>query len=157
MGREPLAILEDGGPSFVLKKEFPAAETFRAWAYPLSRISIDSGDVPFLYGKKGRPPRPDEHGNAGDRGPGEWAKADDAWGYAFRGGDRFYFVGGSRRQKTIEVFDLTGGTMRLVRTFKSVDTGRRYTYFRPFESGALLVQGNRVGVYAFPDLREVTY
>ena len=157
MGREPLAILEDGGPSFVLKKEFPAAETFRAWAYPLSRISIDSGDVPFLYGKRGDLPARMNMETLEIEDLGEWAKADDAWGYAFRGGDRFYFVGGSRRQKTIEVFDLTGGTMRLVRTFKSVDTGRRYTYFRPFESGALLVQGNRVGVYAFPDLREVTY
>jgi hypothetical protein len=155
MGREPIAILEDGGSSFVLKKEFPAAETFRAAAYPLSRKSIDTTEGPFFYGKRAGHLARMNMGTLEIEDIGKWAEDGDAWGYVFMGGERPYFVGGSRRGKAIEVFDLSAGTMRLVRTFQPVDVGRRYTYFRPFESGVLLVQGNRVHVYAFPDLREI--
>ncbi len=88
---------------------------------------------------------------------GAWAENDDdAWGYLARHGGRPYFVGGSRSRKTLEFYDLSQGRMRLLRRFTDVDTSRRDTRFSIFESGIVLYTGNRVGIYAFPDLREIS-
>jgi len=52
---------------------------------------------------------------------------------------------------------LSEAGMRLIRSFPGVDTRRRDTRFTVYGSGVVITQGGRVGVYAFPDLRDIEY
>jgi hypothetical protein len=156
-GLEPTLVLQDNGKSFELRKEFPADETFHAWDGLFGRKSLDSLAVPFIYGKRGPKLARMNMATLEIEDIGEWSTSDDSWGYVFREKGRPYFVGGSRSRKTLEFYDLNEGRMRLIRGFANIDTQRRDTRFDTFESGIVIVKGKNVGVYAFPDLREIKY
>jgi len=157
MGSDPTTILQDNGKSFELRKEFPADEIFHAWGGLYARNSLDSPAIPFVYGKRGAKLARMNMATLEIQDIGVWSESDDTWGYVFREKGRSYFAGGSRSRKTLDFYNLNEGRMRLIRSFPDIDTERRDTRLRIFESGIVIVKGKNVDVYAFPDLREIKY
>ncbi len=156
-GFEPTFVLQDNGKSFELRKEFPADESFHAWDGLFNRISLDSPAVPYIYGKRGAKLARMNMTTLEIEDTGKWSENEESWGYVFRKMGRPYFVGGSRRTNSLEFYDLNEGRMRLIRSFPDINTQRQDTRFSIFESGIVIVKGKNVGVYAFPDLREIRY
>lgn len=157
-GREPTIVLQDNGKSFELRKEFPAEETFHAWDGLFGRKSLDSPAAPFIYSKRGSKLARMDMATLEIEDIGEWSKdGDDSWGYIFSKMGRSYFVGGSRSRKTLEFYDLNEGRLRLIRSFTDIDTQRLDTRLGIYESGIVITQGKHIGVYAFPDLREIKF
>jgi hypothetical protein len=146
-----------------LRKEFPAEETFYVSDGFIDRESLDAPAVPYIYSK--RAAKPDQLNRLARMNMatleiediGEWSKYDDAWGYFFIRKGRSYFEGGSPSRKIVEFHDVNNGDIRLIRSFPDTDTQRRDTRFAIFESGIILTKGKHVGIYAFPDLREIKY
>jgi hypothetical protein len=156
-GREPTIVLQDNGRSFELKKEYPVEETFHAREGFYFQKPLDAPAVPFIYGKRGPKLARMDMETLEIEDVGDWWKSTDDWGYVHRWGGQTYFVGGSRSRKNIDVLDLNDGQMRLIRSFPGIDTERRDSRFDIYESGIVITQGKHVGVYAFPDLRELKF
>ncbi|OGD19664.1 MAG: hypothetical protein A2W03_17580 [Candidatus Aminicenantes bacterium RBG_16_63_16] len=157
-GREPMLILQDTGKSFEMKKEFPADEVFHvqdeSWQF---REPLDAPPPSFIYGKRGPKLARMSLETLEIEDLADWRESDDSWGFVHRHGDQAYFIGGSRSRKNLDVYALSEAGMRLIRSFPGIDTERRDTRFTVYGSGIVITQGGRVGVYAFPDLREVEY
>jgi hypothetical protein len=157
-GSEPMMVLQDTGRTYIVKKEFPRDETFSALEEGSNRIFLGTGDVPYVYGKRGA------KGLARmnmatleieDIGP--WEKGPSSWGYVFERKDRYYFVGGQRDENSLEFYDLSDGRMRLIRRFADIDIRNLGTRYGIFESGIVVSAGKGIRAYAFPDLREIKY
>jgi hypothetical protein len=157
MGREPTTVIQDNGKSFELRKEFPADEIFSVWDGLYVRNPLDLPAVPYVYGKRGAKMARMDMATLEIEDIGVWSESNDTWGFVLSRGSRSYFVGGSRSRKTLDFYDLNGGRMQLIRSFPDIDTQRRDTRFSYFEAGIVIVKGKNVGVYAFPDLREIKY
>jgi hypothetical protein len=157
-GKEPMLVLQDTGKSFEIKKEFPADEIFNvqdeSWDL---RIPLDAPPFSFIYGKRGPRLARMSLETLEIEDLGAWGDDDDAWGFVKRHGDQAYFFGGSYSRKSLDVYALSEAGMRLIRSFPGVDTRRRDTRFTVYGSGVVITQGGRVGVYAFPDLRDIEY
>ena len=157
-GGEPMLVLRDTGVSFVTKKGFPADEVFRvqdeSWQF---RMPLDAPPPSFLYGKRGPRLARMSLETLEIEDLGAWLEGDDAWGFVHRQGDQAYFIGGSRNRKNLDVYALSEAGMRLIRSLPGIDTERRDTRFTVYGSGIVITQGGRVGVYAFPDMREIKY
>ena len=157
-GREPMLVLQDTGKSFEIKKEFPADEFFHvqdeSWQF---REPLDAPPPSFIYGKRGSKLARMSLETLEIEDLADWRESDDSWGFVHRHGDQAYFIGGSRSRKNLDVYALSEAGMRLIRSFPGIDTERRDTRFTVYGSGIVITQGGRVGVYAFPDLREVEY
>ncbi|MCX6561287.1 MAG: hypothetical protein NTZ26_12335 [Candidatus Aminicenantes bacterium] len=157
-GREPTLILRDNGKGFELLKEFSSAKDFSAMDGLFNRRELDAAPISFIYAKRGRQLVRLSLETLEVEDIGTWTEnEDDAWGFIIREGGRAYFVGGSRSKKNLDFYDLNEGRMRLVRSFSDINTQRRDTRFDYFESGVVITQGRHIGVYAFPDLREIKY
>jgi hypothetical protein len=162
VGRESMFVLQDNGRSFEMKKEFPAGETFYVWDETLDRMSLDSSPVSYIFSKRKGPGRATllarmNMSSLEIENIGEWTRDDQSWGYIFNRGGRAYYVGGSRSRKTLNIYDLNEGPIRLIRSFLDTDIQRRDSRLDIFETGIILVKGKHVGVYAFPDLREINF
>ena len=161
MGKEPIIVLQDNGRSFELKKEFPAGGIFDAQESAfVFRRALDDPSPAFIHSFI--------HGIRGTKlarmnlAMLEIEEIDDMpettdWGAIQRLGNKTYFIGGSRSRNTLDVYDLNDGKVRLIRSFPDINLNRRDTRFRVFDSGIVITQGKRVGVYAFPDLKEIHY
>ncbi|MDD8027096.1 MAG: hypothetical protein PHI34_11320 [Acidobacteriota bacterium] len=157
-GKEPIFVLRDDGQSFVMKKEFPAGEIFHAQEYfSYFRQSLDDPPPSFIYGRRGPKLARMSLATLEIEEIGDLPETDDTWGYVHRSGDRAYFVGGSRSRKNLDIYALSETGMRLIRSFPGIDTQRRDTRFNISDSGILITQGERVRVYAFPDLKKIDY
>jgi hypothetical protein len=158
-GPEPLFVLQDNGKSYELKKEFPEDAGFYAWDGLREREILDPPAVPFIYGKRGQGQLARMNMTTLEiEDLGAWSSGgDDSWGYVFRKMGRAYFIGGSRAKKDLSVYALDEGGMRLIRSFPDMDIDRQKTRYEIFDSGIVLSKGNRIGVYAFPDLRELKF
>jgi hypothetical protein len=157
-GPEPMFVLQDTGTSFEMKKEFPADEGLHVWDRLLERTKLDPPAVPFIYGKRGRNLARMNTSTLEVENIGTWSSdGDDAWGYVFRQMGRAYFIGGSRTKKSLDVYALGEDGMRLIRSFPDMAIDRQKTRYEIFDSGIVLIKGNRIGVYAFPDLRELKF
>jgi hypothetical protein len=158
-GPEPSFFLQDNGKFYELKKEFSADEGFHAWDGLLERANLNPPAVPFIYGKRGRGQLARINMTTLEiENIGPWTAGDeDAWGYVFRKKNQAYFIGGSRNKKTLDIYTLDEGGMKLIRSIPDTDVNRRGTRYEIFDAGIVLMKGNRTGVYAFPDLRELKF
>jgi hypothetical protein len=156
-GPEPIFVLQDAGKSYELIKEFPADEIFHAWGGLFEREILDPPAVPFIYGKRGNNLARMNMTSLEIENIGVWSSSDDAWGYVFCKTGRAYFIGGSRVKKNLDVYALDQDGMRLIRSFSDIDINLRGKRYEIFDSGIVLSKGNRIGVYAFPDLRELKF
>jgi hypothetical protein len=156
-GPEPTIVLKDNGKSYELRKELPAGEEFQVWDDRTDRGSPDSDASPYIYGKRGARLARMDMATFEIEDIGAWGGGDDSWGYVFSRKGRFYFIGGSRNAFSQEIYDLNDGHMKLIRSFADMDSRRLDARLDIFESGIIVRKGKEIGIYAFPDLREIKY